>query len=714
MTGGRAGVTVRGMRRFRAHRKTVAPLALAVCLVVCSPVGAQAPSVPVGVIEGADADGDRVAGSADACPATRAGERAVLGGCSVGELLAFPSRGLAKLRLDLMSSAQEARRLPTLAAAGKRLDIRLTKTVTALSTVATRADGPGGICDAAKGAELATGAVRSAVTRYSEDASTVARADRAAAKRLTARRRPAPSLLQRRQGDLAVAATIRARVGATGSSSAGAAATLGRMCSQVSKPRALNGTVKTISGDRMSLTNGAVVLVAGAKISRVPTPGSNVVVNGSSLGNGPLVADTIQVAAAPTIQVDPSCRGSLMIGPPQAPTGGPWLYYPAEGFTDGKLLINEGTALGAQTVGLCGDINAIQMTWTDRAGYVLGTSINTPAKPEWTFTVASHLADHEKYEHYGRTFGRVARFVGLKCDASGCTTVGELGGGGEVTVGVVQPSRLDHGVGNGTPSTFTTRVLEESDVFGMGYPFRNDASSYPQLDFVLPGESYAVHYVPGQFSPRGLLWAYKHGTRNGSPYYYVAHPQRYVNDVLRTCVRPEGYAAPGVYGGEKSMQTGLVPPWAAGKQHRALATSVFKKGHKNGGTFYHPKWEGAWTFELSVGDKVLAPRRGIARIRKDVHVLEFEDGYSYGFVGIGKGFPKEGTIVERGAPIGTMRSLGLWGSDSPLSIYPLGGVEHGYVKAEQQFAIVDPSVPSQAGAVSTGPCKVPATGMPFG
>ena len=508
--------------------------------------------------------------------------------------------------------------------------------------------GPNGPCAAVKDTAVADRALDAAVRRIDSRA----RSARAAVRRRATRARM-------RAFDGLLVAAGEARAAAQDVRRADAA--LRSLCRRTGRSRSVKGVIASVDGDRVRLTNGLTILTGGAVLrGGTMAPGARITATAASIsGAGLHDAAAIQVAVPLPIA---QCGAELLVGPPQEPTGGPWLYYPLKGYTAfGIAYLQTGTAFGARLTGACGDdVDDASVDVSRLRGATekyLGRAHGRPDSP--AFVLPSDFQSKDKL---------VLRFHGTSCTSSGCTSKKALGDRVELPVGLQGRITVGH---KGQPTTGleafgTTSMTGKpgssvvTGVFAVGHVLDGQGfSSYPGSTFVDPGDTVAVHRLPGRQGASGLLWGYEFGERNGSQFFYATDVARTNTDDIARCQNESALA--GVKPGQGVMRYHL--PWKAGAER-----SVVKR---KGGTT---------PFVLKKGEAVLAARRGEVRPKANFpgHMSVLHADGSIAFYSGVKPSAKPGDFVERGQKIGTSVRLvdvdpGWYGDEGsePTSQLPL-------------------------------------------
>lgn len=552
-----------GERSTTARTVTVGP---------ATPPGVEplVPSLPT-----ADEDGDGVSNAGDLCPRTAARLRTLSRGCSLVDAVVSPAALLDWAADSVARTRSELRVVKGVRRATRRQLKRLSLGLGLLSRAGARlADDPclgsrtagKGLRSARKGLTGISAAVRK------KQKSTVALIGRLHVKNpkaggdtdglaerfstLAIKRAQAKETLR----DLArvrrlFASACRARVG-TGKRTLRARVV--EIDPTYSLARLSNGT---------SLALGSARGVSGLR------PGVMVEAKGTLLKGRMAIADSIAVQGLHFSPKSLGCHFKPKIAPVQdfAKSYSDLLYYDHRGYLDGsKYVLEGGMGIGAELAGNCDGYDdyrlQVFLDYRNVAGQKvvrkpIGAVRGFPgSEPPARIPEDIEASDANKkakltFELWG--YHCTDPSIGL-CSSAQLLSKRESpaslrpkGGWGTAIY-----DRVKFSVEDGSKTDFDTATLvgvgtgtgevPNPTVFGVGYGVKGGQSTFPNAEYIVVDEPFAVHddvptpdpaaYNDGQAGiPGGLLWAYVFGSRNGQPYHYWATQPNIVTDVVDFC-----------------------------------------------------------------------------------------------------------------------------------------------------------------------------------
>ena len=250
----------------------------------------------------------------------------------------------------------------------------------------------------------------------------------------------------------------------------------------------------------------------------------------------------------------------------------------------------------------------------------------------------------------------------------------------------------------------------------MGFGIANGKSTYPNGQFILAGEAFAVHDdVPGPVEGTGLFWAYLNGARSGHVYHYVARLPELATDMVSSC--------------PTSPRTFYRLPWKAGKLHQVTQGNHGSLTHNGPQQF-------AFDFVMPKNTVGRATRGGVVRAvvenltatsnPKAVEIIEdlfgkeaalkvWKPGNSlwiehmdgswsyYTHMLPGGVIPEEDDVVERGDKV--VKVGGTGNSTKPHLHYHVTGDQYSAFTQRIRFEVANPFMPATA-----EPCVIPGKG----
>ena len=688
------------------------------------PPGVPAPDPLVPPLPSGNDDGDRVPNGRDLCPGTVRGFPARLKGCALVDFIVSPA-ALLEDAAESVGGLRGGRRSRRLLRAGLS---RLRAAGARVARSPCRASGMAraGLRLADRGVDGIAGATRK------RQLSIVVRATRFYLRHPAAKRDSDPfafrhGLLGLKRADakeaLADLRRLRRQFAAACAARRGPTVVTGRVAST-------EGTVVRL-GDGTRLVLGAAREVGG--IAR----GVQVTASGTALKGKVVIVESAKAKGLSRKVLPSICTFEAKIAPvqdlDQAPAG--ILYYDRRGYLGGDTYqLEGGMGIGAQRGASCTERDEYllqvsltyrrtdDVTTTKLLGFVRGFPGSEPplrlpndVKPATKSTLT--------FELYG--------FDCTGTDLSGCGTpalIRKLESPARVRQqghwGRAEFDEKIYSVEDGSTTDFDTAQLTgkvaaglaSSTVFGVGFGIAGGKSTYPNGQFILTGESFAVHDdVPGPAQGTGLFWAYLHGFRNGHVYHYAARLPELTTDMVSPC--------------ETSPRTFYRLPWKAGKLHKVTQGNFGSLTHKDEQRF-------AFDFVMPENTVGRATRGGVVeevvenltetsnpKVVKFVEDLlgeeaakkiwkpgnslwiEHMDGsWSYYTHMQPNGvIPDEGDVVERGDKV--IKVGGTGNSTNPHLHYHVTGSQYNAFTQRIRFEVAHPFAPATA-----VPCVVPGKG----
>jgi murein DD-endopeptidase MepM/ murein hydrolase activator NlpD len=531
---------------------------------------------------GADADADGVANGLDLCPTTPSGVRSVKGGCALVEVIVAPAALLESSAGAVEQARLELRRWKKdgslVRKHGKRLARGLDKLRRAGRELGTSPCG---------GARLGVGGLRASAAATSGISKLVTARQRAVAAAATRfySRRPTASDASRFDVAYHMLELSGQEARSAHAGLKGIQRLFKRACDRSGARKGVTATVRSVSGDGSlaRLSDGTTLVLGAATRIEALALGMRVHAKGIPLKNssdGPedaLIAGEV-VAAAGEQDLTPAdtCAYDLRIAPVQdfsALAPDQVLYHDPRGYLfqsqPDRYLLESGMRIGAVRHGPNCEDHSLQvfLDYTDTSGAErqrpIGVLNGTPAQEE----PAPIPTDVDPKELATLRFAAQKR----KCDFSGSSefpdcapattisttshaaVVNEQGGWGSalydrslftVHDGTAQKEQFDTAALLGVDAE---TALPSPTVSGAGYALASGGSSYPRVESISQGESFAVHDdiprpgIEADYDdnvvgiPGGLLSAFITGFRGQHPYHYVAAIPSIVTDRVSPC-----------------------------------------------------------------------------------------------------------------------------------------------------------------------------------
>ncbi len=586
----------------------------AVGLQVFDGTGASAQVTRTVVIHGAppfgappvDADGDGAQGAADRCPRS-VGRGRAYAGCTVADLVIDPAEAAGPALLDLAEVARGRFRITRL----KPILGLLRKGALALSR------------DACTGAER----IRDAVDLLDKGmAGLHRRVDLAQARMIV------KGVHQGRGPDgdswdarIAQLGAMESRVEHAAHDVDGLAGAAGRACKASKGTKKVEGRVLSIDPVSLTaqLTGGTTLALANAKGGQALMPGVVVESTGVKLGKGVLVAHAVRADIGTMVPLP--CGAPPLFAPVQNfGVGASNIFYlDRRGYIwDGAYRLEGGMGVGAYTT-CTWDNHRLNLrlryknTLNKTVTKLIGTLYANPAV-DYPAILPTDIEPGSSAKLHGDLWEYDCELLG---DVVSCSK-GALADSWDAPV-ELRPqggwARVDYSSGrvysvkDPSPSDFDVATLGPASLkglpqgflpgisFAIGYGLVNGATTYPDPQYVVQDQQFALHEDLPAFDaaaydddvvgvPGGLLAAYVDGTRDGYQAQYVATLPDIVTDKIADCP-----SAPDEY---------YQLPWKGGTWEEVRQGNNTDFTHKG-------KSKYAFDFRLRDGESIRATRGGV-------------------------------------------------------------------------------------------------------
>ena len=592
-------------------------------------VAALTPPLPSG-----DQDGDRVPNGDDLCPATSPETRAIGRGCSLIDVIVSPALLLEWAGTSVGAADRELRSL-----AGLRRPLRRLKAAVSRLRLAGRQLA----ADPCRGSRAAAGAVESAATGLRHISKIVRVRQRSLVVqlgRLAPSRRGDTGALEARFDALAFK---REQAGDAVADVRRVARLFATACRKKvgKRDRTVQARVaKLDAGSSVAkLSDGTTLALGAAKGVSGIAPGVAVKATGTLLEGRVLVAEKVAAKGLNLTAKQLPCTLIPKIAPVQDFTLSftDLLYYDRRGYLEGnKYVLEGGMGINASRSGDCTHYDDyrlhISLDYRDAAGtQVVGKPIGwvrgfSGSDPPVLLPPDIH-PDTQLNKNAKLTFS----LWGYDCtDATLTYCAGvqlldkdpapaELRAKGRWGPAVYDRKRYSVEDGSKTDFDVATLLganippvtLPSPTVFGVGYGISGGQSTYPNAQYILENQAFAVHDdVPAATAadyqddkvgiPGGLKWAYITGQRNGHPYHYVAELPNIVTDVVGFCPSlPDAFYR---------------LPWAAGTSEKVTQGNFGDLTHNDDPATPGADQAFAFDFRMSILDKGFAPRGGLVEM----------------------------------------------------------------------------------------------------
>ncbi len=327
---------------------------------------------------------------------------------------------------------------------------------------------------------------------------------------------------------------------------------LKQACRTAAPRRRYSGRVMKVNGSTATLDDGLEVVLNGASSMGSIATGRKTTFYGRKVKGGQVLATSGRPTAQqapPGVTKPAECAFVPLVAPVQDFTVGSAVisYDPFDGFlTGGDVRLEGGMGINARRTGLCGGSAdnkrvVVYLGYTSTSGQVfarrfLGAFYGLPEYQD-----PARIPEDIDPSATGRLFFETQ-------DGPTTTKLDEwrarLGPTGHWAEAVYDNTRFAIPDDGAMAARFGVATLVElegtlkysAEIFGVGYGVVGGASTYPNRQYIVAGQQFAVHGGdPMPEDPGGLAWAYAYGFNGGSVFHYVASQPSVVTDMIADC-----------------------------------------------------------------------------------------------------------------------------------------------------------------------------------
>ncbi len=522
----------------------------------------------------------------DLCPASLKAQKRVFRGCSIADVVVDPARVLDWAKAEVDDARKDVRNVRALRQRAAPDMRRLARGLTGLRKAARSAlENP---CKADKGAAAAMRQARAGLAGLKND---VRLQQRVVVQEGTRRLKRAPKTggdsdaLDMRFHDLAAA----------GDQGTDALKRLERIrgllkeaCRTAAPRRRYSGRITKVDGSTATLDGGVEVVLSGASSMGSIATGRLTTFYGRKVAGGQVVASSGRPTAQqapPDVTRPAECAFVPLVAPVQDFTVGSAVisYDPFDGFlAGGDVRLEGGMGINARRTGLCGagaDTKrvVVYLGYTSTSGQVFAKRFLGAFQGLPEYQDPALIPQDIDPSATGRFFFETQ-------DGPTTTKVeewrGRLGPTGHWAEAVYDRTRFAVPDAGAMANRFGVATLVElegtlkysAEIFGVGYGVIGGASTYPNRQFIVAGQQFAVHGgTPMPEDPGGLAWAYAYGFTGGSVFHYVARQPTVVTDMITDC--PPG-----------TPDSFYRLPWKSGTIHKVTQGNSTSFTHRTGGS----------------------------------------------------------------------------------------------------------------------------------